>query len=262
LRGSAQREEPVCQGAARYDLLVATSKAHILEELRRYAANNRGKAPGFRKFCTETGIKESDWAGKYWARWNDALREAGLDENEKETGYEDVFLIEKLVELCTEHGHFPTLREFKLKASTVEGFPSDNVFRRRYGSKADMARAVRAHCELNGPKTLLPICDVVLAEASTEARTKHGDQPTEGFVYLIRSGKHFKIGRTNSLERRGRELAIQLPERAELVHSIKTDDPVGIEDYWHRRFDDRRLNGEWFKLSADDVAAFRRRRFM
>ena len=83
-----------------------------------------------------------------------------------------------------------------------------------------------------------------------------------GFVYLLKANRYFKIGRSSSFERRSRELAIQLPERAETVHVIRTDDPIGIELYWHRRFESKRKNGEWFELSAKDVKAFKRRKFM
>jgi hypothetical protein len=50
-----------------------------------------------------------------------------------------------------------------------------------------------------------------------------------GYVYLAKSGRHYKIGQTNDLVRRTNELRIQLPERISLVHQISTDDPVGIE---------------------------------
>ena len=54
------------------------------------------------------------------------------------------------------------------------------------------------------------------------------------------------------------KVGIQLPEKLQPVHYIKTDDPAGVELYWHTRFASKRKEGEWFALTAQDVRAFKR----
>lgn len=83
---------------------------------------------------------------------------------------------------------------------------------------------------------------------------------SRGFVYMLRHGKRheYKIGKSNDPSRREGELKTQLPDQLEPIHYIETDDPSGIENYWHRRFSEKRKNGEWFTLSKEDVRAFKR----
>ena len=66
---------------------------------------------------------------------------------------------------------------------------------------------------------------------------------------MLRLGKHYKIGKSFSVPRRHKEIAIELPEKPDVIHVITTDDPTGIEAYWHKRFDEKHTNGEWFALT-------------
>jgi hypothetical protein len=229
----------------------------IITEIRRTAAENGGIPLGRLKLEREAGIKEHHWK-KYWPRFSDAIREAGLEPNSKTEPLDKDVLLALLAELARELGHFPTHAEIRVRSGR-DGWPSNRVFDKRLGNKADMAKLVGEYCASR------PEFADVLAYCSTirqPALSPVVEQKPEGFVYLIKSGRYYKIGKTNSLGRREREIVLQLPERAQTVHSIKTDDPEGIEAYWHRRFAARRKNGEWFDLTSSDVAAFRRRKFM
>ncbi len=75
------------------------NKRHILDEIKRTAAANGGVPLGMQKFFRETGIKRHDWLGKIWARWGDALREAGFEPNQMQAAYSGDVLIEKFISL-------------------------------------------------------------------------------------------------------------------------------------------------------------------
>lgn len=208
-----------------------------------------------------TGIKESDWSGRFWVRWSDAIREAGLASREMVDSYPDEVLVEKVALLARELGHYPVQAELLMKRRNDAAFPSEKVFR-RFGGKAALVERVRSYCnDRSGFEDVAALCPAAIGGSA-----KSVPEPLEpqdfGAVYLMRSGKFYKLGRSNSVGRRHYELGIQLPEKLQVVHEIRTDDPQGIESYWHTRFEPKRQNGEWFDLDTSDVKAFKRRRFM
>lgn len=78
----------------------------------------------------------------------------------------------------------------------------------------------------------------------------------KGYVYVlaaIHDPTIFKIGRTNNPKDRLRTFSVKLPFDVEYLHTIQTDDMYALESKLHRRFASKRVNGEWFKLSADDL---------
>jgi hypothetical protein len=254
--------ESVLQGKLRA-LAERMNKQHIIEEIGRTADANGGVPLGKQRFLAETGIRESDWSGRFWTKWSDAVREAGYEPNAKQTAFDNDWLLKKLASLVRELGHYPVAAELRMKARADPEFPSRNTFT-RFGRKAQVASALVTWCESSpGWADVHAICaPLAVREEADEALVEHNAPAPVGYVYLLKSGKYYKIGRSNAPGRREYELSIQLPEPVVTVHTITTDDPVGIERYWHQRFAERRKKGEWFQLRSEDVSAFRRRKFM
>jgi Meiotically up-regulated gene 113 len=234
-------------------------KNHILSEIKRLAKLNEGQPPGQTAFESKTGIASSKWRGKHWARWGDALAEAGFPANKWNEKSDPEALLLGMIAACRHYGKYPTRDEVNLLRLTNEDIPSPVVVQRHFLNKGAVVAALKEFVSKRDEYAdIIPLLPEI---ASTSIVEQKNAKAIDGNVYLIKYGEHFKIGRGIDLEKRVKQVLVSLPEAGALIHSIKTDDPSGIEAYWHRRFKDRRVNGEFFRLTPDDVKSFMRRTF-
>jgi hypothetical protein len=240
------------------------NRSHILQEIKRTAEANGGVPLGSARFEKETGINTWDWQ-EFWPRWSEALREANYAPNQFNDSYSETELLEKYAKLAQTLGKLPTVGDIIFKARNDSEFPRMNTLSSRLGRKAALIKKLEEFCRTrNEYQDVARLCVEYVSPKNSvpEESFQKSGTVEDGCVYLIKSGRFHKIGRANSAGRREYELSIQLPEKTKAIHVIRTDDPNGIEAYWHNRFAEKRKNGEWFELSAADVAVFKRRKFM
>lgn len=240
-----------------FPFMAQPSKETILAAYRDLVGRT-GRRVGCTVFEKETGISSFYWRGGHWPKWSELQAEAGFAPNQRTKRIDDEVILRGFVELAREIRRVPTRADLALKRRRDSTFPDKGRFARWGNNEALLQRAVE-FCERHSDSA--DVLAILQHRASAAAESRLSSFAIKGFVYLIRSGKSFKLGRSNAAGRRLRELAVQLPEKPDTVHVIETDDPEGIEAYWHHRFADRRQGGEWFSLSKEDVAAFKRRRF-
>jgi hypothetical protein len=241
------------------------AKYHILEEIKRTAPENGGSPLGWRRFSVETGIKLDDLYQNSLARYSDACIQAGFAANKLTTARAEAELLEKYANLCLQIGRLPGRGDLRVKAHADKSFPHDATLKRALGTRSELVIKLLASCQTD-PNfgAVVELCKAFKASDPAESGEPKRAGEKIGYVYLIKHGsrREYKIGRTNNALRREGEISIELPEKVNPVHVITTDDPAGIEAYWHTRFKDKRKNGEWFELTAADVSSFKRRKFM
>ena len=239
------------------------NREKIVSEMRRIASENDGSAPGQELFEKTTGVSPGQWRGKFWLRWSDAVSEAGLIPGQMQKAHSAELLLKSLAALTHKYGHFPTSAELRMARTEDESFPSHGSFE-RLGNKSERVAQLRRfasqhelYADILG---FLPVVEPKNADDRSSAT--EGFLLDDGFVYMLKLGKHYKIGKTFAVPRRHRQINLELPEKTDVVHTIRTDDPDGIEAYWHKRFGSKQTNGEWFALDSQDIKVFKRRKFM
>lgn len=78
-----------------------------------------------------------------------------------------------------------------------------------------------------------------------------------GYVYVIRSGDAHKIGKAVNVEQRYWQIEPAPPYPIRLIHTIRTTNHHALESQLHTFFEAKRLNGEWFSLSDEDINLLR-----
>ena len=231
-----------------------TQRARIITEIRRIAAENGGTPPGIQQFVRKSGIKRSGFAA-IWARWPDAVREAGFVPHPANPRLDDDDMLAGIAEVARRLGRIPAESDLRVYRASGNYLPGQKAFARHFGDKPGLLRALKRWATAGAGRADIAAMLAQLPEAR--------DPPPHitGAVYLMKFGRYCKIGCSATPEQRFNDLQRSLPERARLLHIIHTGDPYGIEAYWHRRFAAKCARGEWFCLTPEDIATFRRHHF-
>lgn len=106
-----------------------------------------------------------------------------------------------------------------------------------------------------------PSSKIYLYEPNQEQLQKVMESPeipgeAPGYVYFVQEHMNgsFKIGKTKHVERYMNLFVVKLPFENKLIHLIKSGNHHQTKAAFHKHFNDKRLEGEWFSLNQDDVA--------
>lgn len=74
-----------------------------------------------------------------------------------------------------------------------------------------------------------------------------------GFIYIIKAKNIYKIGRSQHFESRVNVYRTENPFKTTVIFQKKVDGYVEVEKDLLDMFKDKRVKGEWFKLSKEDI---------
>lgn len=110
--------------------------------------------------------------------------------------------------------------------------------------------------QVTAPTALVSPANLEVAREEVIPQQTRTSQP--GFVYVLRAeGDQYKIGRAKDVTARVRGIAAFVPFVVEVAHTFETDDMIQLERSLHFVYDTagKRINGEWFRLTQQDVSA-------
>src|SRR5690242_1691862 len=89
-------------------------RAQIVEQIRDIAAETGGAPPELRQFEKMSGIRRHRFIGSIWARWPDALQEAGLRPKGAKGRLRNEDMLVAFARLARSLGRVPTVNDVKV----------------------------------------------------------------------------------------------------------------------------------------------------
>lgn len=74
-----------------------------------------------------------------------------------------------------------------------------------------------------------------------------------GYIYLLKSGNLYKIGKAKDIEKRMKPFTVSFPATWSLEYYFQSNNYNKAELLLHKQFDNKRKVGEWFELNSEDV---------
>lgn len=97
--------------------------------------------------------------------------------------------------------------------------------------------------------------NIAIQSKTRKAKSDPSSEARGGYVYLLKSPTGaYKVGRTKNPDNRLATFGVKLPFEVEYICVIETDDMYALERELHDRFEELRINGEWFALTITEIA--------
>lgn len=248
--------------------MTTPSKEQLVEHLRRAVRNNDGLPPGELRFYRESKLsKDRLWDAEIRS-YGDLCELAGFPRNRLKQQMTADQLFEPLATLAVKLNRFPDNTDRRMARRRDGAFPSYAAYRTAQDKNGPLDLQLRDWCS-SRPEHSTAL-EILLAHIAPQdgrpQRGPSGQRIVNGHVYLMRygkSGRDYKLGKTEKVERRHAQISGMFPGELRVIHVIDTDDPAGIERYWKRRFESKRVQDkdEIFRLLPQDIAAFKWRKY-
>lgn len=151
-----------------------------------------------------------------------------------------------------------------------KGIQSISELRRKTGlPRLTLIRLYNDEAKVMSHKTAYVLCEffdckigemfslVTQEEKDRKAETvnKRRERNRNGFVYFAKdlNNSLIKIGKSVVVKQRLYQLKTEFETEIELIATIADEDSLHLERKFHEKFDGKRVHGEWFDLSEEDI---------